>query len=146
MAELAARAPMLAATPGRFTYAGKILAGAFLVTLADRLFFFADEAGATLGLFAAAVLAALLLGRKALRRSGPPLLAAGASLPLIFALVDDPSFLALALFWLAVSLAVLLPRVAGFDDAWRWAIRLAAHACRSLLAPLGDGRRLRAAR
>ncbi|MEA3003951.1 MAG: hypothetical protein QOH81_2739 [Sphingomonadales bacterium] len=146
MAELAAAAPSLAALPRSFSYIGKIVAGAFLVTLADWLFFFADQAGATLGLFALAVAAALAIGLKPLRRSRPPLLAAAAALPFVFALVADPSLLALALLWLALSLAVLLPRVTGFDDAWRWTIRLAAHACRSLLAPLGDWRRLRAAR
>jgi hypothetical protein len=83
---------------------------------------------------------------KPLRRLGPPLVAAAAASLFVFALAEDPSLLALALFWLAASLAVLLPRADRFDDAWRWTMRLSTHAVRSLLGPLGDGRRLRLAR
>jgi hypothetical protein len=145
MAQAAAAIPLVPIRNRRFSYAAKILAGALLVTQADWLFFFASDAGATLGLFALFVLAALFLTTKPLRRAGPPLAAGAAASLFIFALVEDPSLLALALFWLFASLAILLPRAGGFDDGWRWAIRLAAHFCRSLLAPIGDGRRLRAA-
>ena len=35
-------------------------------------------------------------------------------------------------------MAALLPRTARFDDAWRWAVRLAAHAVTGPWSPLGD--------
>jgi hypothetical protein len=147
MAELAAAIPThRAPPPARLYYLAKIAAGAALVTLADWLFFFASEAGATLAAFALALLGALFLSTKPLRQRGAALAAAAAALVFVLALAEDPSWLALALFWLCVSLAMLLPRTRRFDDAWRWAIRLAAHACRSLLAPLGDWRRMLAAR
>jgi hypothetical protein len=146
MAELAATIPVPTTPPARFHYLAKIAAGAALVALADWLFFFAFAAGATLAAFALALLATLFLSMKPLRRPGPALAAAGAASLFILALADDPSPLALGLFWLAASLAVLLPRAAGFDDAWSWTLRLLAHGCRSLLAPLGDSRRLLAAR
>jgi hypothetical protein len=144
MAEIAIAAPR--AAPGRFTYGAKIAAGAALVVLADQLFFFANEAGATLAIFAFALLLGLLFILKPLRRARGACVAAAAALLFVVALADDPSLLALALFWLCASLTVLLPRAGGFDNAWRWTLRLAAHACRTLLAPIGDARRLRAAR
>ena len=145
MAELAVLAPApTAGRRGRFSYGAKIAAGIALVALADQFFFFADEAGATIGLFALFILAALFLTLKPLRRGRSAAVAGG--LLFAFALVEDPSLLALALCWVAISLAVLLPRVEAFDNAARWAVRLAAHACRSLLAPLGDARRLSVAR
>ncbi|HEY1606137.1 MAG TPA: DUF4173 domain-containing protein [Allosphingosinicella sp.] len=146
---MAERTVALAAPAGparRFTYVGKILACALLVALADRLFFLADAAGAILALFALALLGGLILALKPLRRSRTARIAAMLSLVFVAALADDPSPLALALLWLSVSLLVLLPRATGYDDAWRWALRLGAHALRCLLAPLGDGRRLHAAR
>lgn len=146
MAELAAALAAPARPPARFSYAGKILAGVLLVILADQLFFLAEEAGATLALFAIVLLAGLLLALKPLRRSPPAWAAAAACLVFTAALADDPSPLALILLWFSVSLLVLLPRADGFDDAWRWTLRLGAHALRCLLAPLGDWRRLYAAR
>ncbi|HEX4736322.1 MAG TPA: DUF4173 domain-containing protein [Allosphingosinicella sp.] len=146
MAEMAAALSPPASRPGRFTYVGKIAAVLLLVVLADQLFFLADEAGATLGLFALAVFAGLLLSLKPLRRSRPARFAAASALVFIAALADDPSSLALGLLWISISLLVLLPRADGFDNAWRWSLRLGAHIVRCLLAPLGDWRRLLAVR
>ncbi|HEX5185089.1 MAG TPA: DUF4173 domain-containing protein [Allosphingosinicella sp.] len=146
MAEPAATLAAPARPARRRTYVGKIVAGALLVALADQLFFLADEAGAALAPFGLALLAALILALKPLRRSGPARIAAAACLVFILALADDPSPLALGLLWLSVSLLVLLPLAKGYDDAWRWALRLGAHALRCLLAPIGDARRLHAAR
>lgn len=147
MAELAVTAPTRATSRrGRFSYGLKIAAGVALVVLADQLFFLAKDAGATVGLFALAILAALFLILKPLRRGRGAAIAGTAALLFVFALTDDPSLLALALCWVSISLAMLLPRAGGFDDAARWTVRLAAHACRSLLAPLGDARRIGFAR
>src|SRR3954466_6051868 len=104
MAELAAAIPTPSAPPpARFHYLARIAAGAALVTLADWLFFFAKEAGATLAAFALAVLAALFLSIKPLRRAGAALASAGAASLFVLALAEDPSWLALGLFWLFAS-------------------------------------------
>ena len=55
--------------PARFTFLIKILAAAALIALADRLFYRADAVGATLGIFAAALLLSVLAVRSDIRRS-----------------------------------------------------------------------------
>ena len=54
----------------------------------------------------------------------------------MFALVlaADPGLLAALLYWTALTMAVLLPRTARFDDGWRWLQRLVLH---GLIAPFG---------
>jgi hypothetical protein len=142
--ELAVAAPP-AASPPRRGFLIKIGLAAALVALADNLFFF-QRAGATLGLFALALLVTLLLAQPALRRRPAALAAAAAALLFAGLLVEDPSLLACALFWSAAATAVLLPRTAAFDDGWRWARRLLWYAVAIPAAPLRDWLRLRAAR
>jgi hypothetical protein len=66
--------------PARFTFSLKILAALILLLLADRLFYRPGDAGATLGIFALALLAATFCLRLEIwrRRSAlaqqPPLL------------------------------------------------------------------------
>ncbi|MGZ8305561.1 MAG: DUF4153 domain-containing protein [Allosphingosinicella sp.] len=138
-----------AATPRfrlrRFSFVQKILLAAALVALADHLFFF-QRVGSTAGLFAAALLVAILVATPAIGRSKPALAAAGAALLLVAVLGDDPSPLAAFLFLTAAALAVLLPRTNAFDDGWRWTKRLLLHAILSVIGPLLDWGRLRAAR
>jgi len=129
----------------RFSFAQKILIAGILVALADHLFFF-QRVGSTAGLFAAALLIAILVATPAIGRSRPALAAAGAALLLVVVLGDDPSPLAAFLFLAASALAVLLPRTSAFDDGWRWAKRLLLHAILSIIGPLLDWGRLRAAR
>jgi hypothetical protein len=142
-------APAAAATPrfrlSRFSFARKILLAAALVALADHLFFF-QRAGSTLGLFAAALLIAILLAAPAIGRSRPALIASAAALAFVAVLGDDPSLLAAFLFLTAAALAALLPRTKAFDDGWRWTKRLLLHGVLSVLGPLLDWGRLRAAR
>lgn len=57
------------------------------------------------------------------------------------ALADDPGPLAWTLFWCALSAAALLPRAAGFDDAWHWGARLVLHALFTIARPIRDLRR-----
>jgi hypothetical protein len=138
------------AAPGRrafldFSFASKAALAVALVTLADWLFFW-QSAGSTLALFALLLLAAVGATQPALRRSRGGWAAITVAVAGTAALGDDPSLLALALLWGGASLAVLLPRAGGFDDAWRWAPRLAWHGVRSLLGPVLDLPILRAAR
>ena len=137
-----------AATPlrlRRFSFVQKIALAAILVALADHLFFF-QRAGATLGVFAAALLVALLAATPAIGRSAPALAAAAAALLFALVLADDPSLLAAWLFLTAAALAALLPRTPAFDDGWRWTKRLLLHTVLSLITPVLDGMRLRVAR
>jgi hypothetical protein len=138
------------AAPGRraildFSFVSKAVLAAALVTLADWLFFW-QSAGSTVALFAFLVLAVVAATQPALRHRRAGWAAAGVALAAAAALADDPSLLALALCWAAASVAALLPRAQGFDDAWRWALRLAGHGARSLLGPVLDLPILRAAR
>ncbi len=107
----------------RFTFLQKPIAAAGFVALADMLFYF-HPAGTTLGFFCVSLLAFILIMRGDILRNREGRVAAGAAA--LFALVVgyDPSLLGLGLFWLMLTLAVLLPRTAGFDDGWRWAKRV----------------------
>ncbi|PAX06636.1 hypothetical protein CKY28_15975 [Sphingomonas lenta] len=117
----------------------KVAAAFLLVVLAHQLFF-GHEPGWTLGGFALAWAAALAIAAPAVRRRAAlPALGAAALFGLV--LVDDPSPLAWALFWTSVSSAALLTRV-RFDDAARWAVRLAAYAVAAPFRLLGDALRL----
>jgi hypothetical protein len=129
----------------RFSFVSKIALAAILVVLADHLFFL-QRVGTTAGLFAAALVVALLVATPAIGRSKPALAAAAIALLFILVLADDPSPLAAGLFLASAALAVLLPRASGFDDGWRWARRLLLHALLSAIGPLLDLGRLRAAR
>jgi len=128
-----------------FSFLLKVAFAALLVALADWLFYF-HRAGSTLGLYAAAVLAVALAAHAPLRRRRSGWAAAAFALIYAAALADDPSLLAVALFWASASLAVLLPRTRGFDTATRAALHLPWQAVRSLVAMLDDVPRLHAAR
>jgi len=122
----------------RFSFLIKIGVTALLAAAFDWLF--PDEPGGmSIGLFALAWLVGLILARPDVRRSR---LATATALALaaIFclSLVYDPGPLAWALFWAALSIGALLPRTAGFDDAWRWIVRLALHGLTGIAKPVVD--------
>lgn len=124
------------------SFAAKASAALLLIVVADLLFH-GHAVGSTLGAFALLLILATAALRPDLRRdrkAGWALLAA-AVLALI--LVEAPGPLAWMLFWTALSLAALLPRAQGFDDAWRWSQRLAAQAAVGLFGPWLDLRRAR---
>jgi hypothetical protein len=140
--------PIARAVPGpaRFTFLIKLLAAAALVALGDRLFFKADHAGATLGVFAGGLLLSALAVRTHIWRSKAALIAAAAAGYCAAVMIEDPGLLALALFWVAINLAVLLPRAKQFGSGWTWLVRLAAHSLAVPFRPLGDAKRLSAVR
>jgi hypothetical protein len=125
----------------RFSFFRKAAGAAALIALA-QLFFYREEPGATLGLFALAWAAVLALARPDLRRShaalGALLLAGAYGL----VLVDDPSPLAWCLFWAALSSAALLAHH-RFGTAIGWSGRLFLHGLLSPLVPLRDLARLK---
>jgi hypothetical protein len=140
--EAALALPRARPGPWRFTFLCKLLALAALVALADRLFYLADAAGATFGVFVLALLLSALALRPDLRRSRPALIAAAAAGWFGFWLVDDPGPLALALAWIALSMAVLLPKAAAFGNGLRWVFRLVLHGLATPIRPIQDLGRL----
>ena len=90
-----------------------------------------------------ALLALTLFVRPDMLRSWPPRCAVAAAALFALALAADPGPLAALLYWTALTLAVLLPRTARFDDGWRWAQRLGLHGLLSPVrpAPRPDHRR-----
>ena len=121
----------------RYTFLLKLAGALLLVALADLLFWF-QRVGSTLGLFALAVLVATLCLRTEIFARWPSRIAAAAALFFALALAVDPGPLALLLFTLAITLAALLPRTAGFDDCGRWLLRLVIHGLLSAVGPFRD--------
>ncbi|MGR6329339.1 DUF4153 domain-containing protein [Sphingomonas sp. XXL09] len=124
-------------------FLAKIAAAGALALVFDLVFF--DRGfGATLGGFALAwcLLAAACV--PALRR-GAPLMALALAGTMALVLVDAPGPIAWCLFWTALASAALLPRH-RFDDAARWATRLASQLVFAVPAPLHDAARAQAGR
>ncbi|WP_313804236.1 DUF4173 domain-containing protein [Sphingobium sp.] len=124
---------------GRFRW--KLAPASFVVGMGDWFFYQRHLYGGFIGLFALGLLAALLAGRPAVRhdrRAWAALVAAGL---FALALIHDASLLAWGLFWIAVSMAALMPATARFDDGWRWFQRLAWQSIWSPFGPLIDLRR-----
>ncbi|HVQ07050.1 MAG TPA: DUF4173 domain-containing protein [Allosphingosinicella sp.] len=116
----------MADAPGKGSFLFKLGIALAAATAADWLFVL-QRGGSTIGYFALALLAlavaSSLAARK--RRASRVALAVAALFALI--LVLDPGPLALFLYWTALTLAMLIPRTAHFDDGWRWALRLVLH-------------------
>lgn len=131
---------MSAARP-HFSFWAKVLLAVGLVALADQAFQ-GGHPGATLGAVALAwTLCAICVHRAAWfdRRAQAALLVAAA---LALTMIDQPSPVAWAMFWTALTLAALLPRTGRFDDVWRWGQRLTFHGVVALVGPLLDAWRL----
>lgn len=122
----------------RFSFLLKVGVTIFLVTAFDWLFPVSFE-GLGIGLFAFAWLLGVVLVRPAVRVPRIDI-AIALALATVFciALAYDPGPLAVLLFLCALSLAVLLPRRVGFDDAWRWLVRLALHGLTGAVKPIID--------
>ncbi|PSJ37730.1 DUF4153 domain-containing protein [Allosphingosinicella deserti] len=129
---------------GRFSFGLKLFLAVSLLFVADRLFY-GVGAGSTAGLFAGLLIAAAALARPAIRRSVAASIAAGAALLFAVALFADPSLLAAALFWAAVSMMVLLPRI-GFDNGLRWAVRVGYQLVAAAALPFRDFGKVQRAR
>lgn len=108
-----------------------------LAVLAD-VFFVWHEPGATLGLFALAWLAALVLARPGLARDRRALAAVIAAAAFGLVMVDRPGPLAWVLFALATAVAVLSARVRSGETTWAWGQRLVVMGVAGLVGPLLD--------
>lgn len=122
----------------RYTFAGKVGVTIALVVAFDRLFPVAIE-GFSVGLFALAWLLGVIVARPGMRQARLDIRIA-VSLAGVFcvALAYDPGPLAWVMFWAALSISTLLPRCDGFDDAWRWALRLIIHGTAGFARPVVD--------
>jgi hypothetical protein len=116
----------------------KLIPAALVAALGDLIFYQEQTPGGRLGLFALGLLAALLAGRPAVRRSPRAWIAILIAVVFAIALLYDPSLLAWTLFWVAAGMATLLPATARFDDGWRWTQRLLWQGLRAPFTPLID--------
>jgi len=128
----------------RYSFLVKLPAAIALIAAADQLFL-GTTIGSWIGALALGWILVLLLSRPALRRR-PSLIALAVATGFAGVLAHAPGMLGWVLFWSALSIAALMPRIGRFDDAWRWSLRLLAHAGTGPLAPLLDGIRLFRAR
>lgn len=125
------------------SFIAKTAVAAVLVGMGDWLFWYGGGVGSNLGVFALVWVGMTLSLTPVIRRDRRSWIAAAGALLLTVPLADSPSLLAFALFWTALTMAVLLPRAAGFDHAGRWALRLAVHSVTSIIGPWRDLLRLR---
>ena len=132
----------LSRRPRDLSFALKASAALALVVVADLLFW-GHRIGSTLGGFALLLTLAATALHPAARRDLKGAWALLAATVLSLVLAWAPSLLAWILFWATLSLAVLLPRAARFDDAWRWSQRLVAQAVVGLFGPWLDLARAR---
>jgi hypothetical protein len=126
----------MADAPRKGSFLFKLGIALAAATAADGLFVF-QRGGSTIGFFALALLALAAAANPAARRRAASRVALAAAALFAFLLVVDPGPLALLLHWTALTLAMLLPRTARFDDGWRWAMRLVLH---GVFSPFGFGR------
>ncbi len=128
----------------QFTFLRKVGVAVLLVIAADRLFYVEGASGVWPGVVALALLAGLIIARPAVRHGRATRFALAVTAAAALVLIENPN--PLALLWVAVagSLAALFPR-RRFDDALRWAARLAIHAAAAIPGPVLDARRLFAA-
>jgi hypothetical protein len=117
-------------------------AAAAAIGVAANVAFFNQPWGATLGGFALLWTLALVATRPVMRHDGRALFAAALALGFGLVLFDNPTPLAFALFWIAVTVAVYLPRYVRFGDAWSWLNQLFFHTLVGLATPWLDLYRL----
>jgi hypothetical protein len=134
----------LSRRPRDLSFALKASAALALVAVADLLFW-GHAIGGVLGVFALLLTLTATALHPAARRDRKAGWALLAATVLSLILGWSPSPLAWALFLALLGLAVLLPRAARFDDAWRWSQRLLAQAVVGLVGPWLDLRRARKA-
>jgi hypothetical protein len=132
--------------PKLYSFLMKVAGALLLVLLADRLFFKAERVGSILGGFAAAFLILTICLKLETLKSWPSRAALLVAAAMAAAMMVDVGLVPLALYAIALTVAVLLPRTARFDDGWRWMQRLILHAPLALFGPLRDWMILRRAK
>jgi hypothetical protein len=118
----------------RFSFWIKPVLAVGLGGLAD-LFFYDQEPGSTVGAFAAALILAAAVSLPALRKDPRARLALLAATSLALVQVEAPSLLGWLLFYTALGVAVLSPRVSDTREDGRWIQRLGLLSLLSLVGP-----------
>lgn len=126
----------------RYSFLAKLAASAALIGLGDWLVYSHGFVGPGLGLFALVWTILTIASHKALRHDHRARAAGGVALLGALVLVEDPSLLAWTIFGAALTMAVMLPRTARFDDAWQWSQRLLLAGLAAIAGPVRDARRL----
>ncbi len=124
----------------------KAALAALIVLTGDWLFWQQGAHGSGIGVFAAVVALAALMARPAILRGWTGRVAYAAALVFAGAMVWEPSLIGWLAFGVALGIAILSPRVAGFGDAWLWAQRIAWQTVTAPFLPLMDLLRLRKVR
>lgn len=132
----------LSHSPRDLSFTLKAGAALAVVAAADGLFW-GHAVGASLGGFALLLTLTAAALHPAVRRDAKAGWALAGATGLALVLAWTPSLPAWLLFWAMLSMAVMLPRAARFDDAWRWSQRLLAQAVVGLLGPWIDLGRMR---
>ncbi|MEE4451175.1 DUF4173 domain-containing protein [Novosphingobium resinovorum] len=127
-----------AALPPGAAFRSKLVPAVVVVALGDWIFYQRGLLGGNCSFFGWALLAAMLVGRPAVRRDRRAWIALLAAALFAFAYLCDPSLLAWTLFWVTAGMATLLPATARFDDGWRWLQRLVWQAVCVPFGPLID--------
>ncbi len=117
-----------------------------LVAAGDMIFYQHGAFGVSIGLFALSWLAVTIAANPALSRRPAAWIAIGIAAIAGSALVFDPGMIAWILFWVALSMAALLPATGAFDDGWRWFQRLLVHGVCSIAGSVIDTLKFRRAR
>lgn len=134
-----------AVSPSRWHFLIKAgLAGA-LVIAADRLMY-GVLPGSTIGVFAIGWALATAFAQPSIRHDRRALLALGLAAAFGGVTAFDPSLLGWCLFWISLTLAVLLPRQARFGDVWAWGFNIFLQTFTALLGPVTDMIRVRQVR
>lgn len=116
----------------------KLALAALVVLLGDWLFWQQEASGSGIGLFAAVIALVALMVRPAILRGWTGRIAYAAVLVFVGALVWEPSIIGWLSYGVALGIAILSPRVAGFGDAWLWAQRIGWQTVSAPFLPLFD--------
>jgi hypothetical protein len=127
---------------GRLSFWIKPLTAVALVVLADTSFY-GGHVGSTLGIFAFALVVAVVATSRAVRRDRRALSALVLATLSALMLFDAPSFVGWLLYWGTLAVAVLSPRVGSGLDAAPWFKRLGHLACVGMFGTFLDALRLR---
>lgn len=126
----------------RHSFLVKLATAAILVVIWDWMFWQEGFGLGNLGLYGLALLGGLILVRPGIMstRQGIGALIAGTFY--CAAILLHGSLLSFALFWVAISIAALVPFAGHLKDGWQWLWRLALHGMVSPFAPLMDADRV----
>ena len=122
---------------GDWSFLAKLIAAGTLAAIAQGLFVF-QRGGATIGGFALLLLIVVVALRPIMLRTSTSRVALAIAAFFALVLAADPGPLALLLYWTMLTLAALFARASGFDDGWRWTLRLALHGLLSPFMPIRD--------